>query len=231
MFSEKCKFKNKKGLTLSAIYEEQDKSAPVVILCHGFGSSKDSESTTSLSRKLLNAGLSVYRFDFSGAGEAEGTIKDRTPLQGLDDLKVAVKNLGKENFAICGSSYGGWVSIAYAKENPILALGLKCPVSSWAPEDQPTGQSNEILEDIPGVKEVENYDLYSGAKDISAAVLIVHGSVDDVVPLAQSQKLLKSLSSKEKKLEIIPGAGHVMRGNYLEEANDKLSKFFIDQLL
>lgn len=231
MFSEKRKFKNSKGLTLSAIYEGQDKNAPVVILCHGFGSSKDSESTTSLSQKLLNAGLSVYRFDFSGAGEAEGTIKDRTPLQGLDDLKAAVKNLGKENFALCGSSYGGWVSIAYAKENPILALGLKCPVSSWAPEDQPIEESNEILEDIPGVKEVENYDLYSGAKDISAAVLIVHGSADDVVPLPQSQKLLKSLGSKNKHLNILPSAGHVMRGNYLEEANNQLAKFFVDHLL
>ena len=107
MFIEKRKFKNSKGLTLSAIYEGEDKNAPVVVMCHGYLSSKDSEKTTNLSQKLVTEGISAYRFDFLGCGESEGSPKDLTPEEGADDLKSAIKDLGKSDLALYGSSFGG----------------------------------------------------------------------------------------------------------------------------
>ena len=70
MFKQKLTFKNSCNLNLSAIYEGEDKNAPVIILCHGFHSSKDKPSTSrALAQKLVERGLSVLRFDFTGHGQ------------------------------------------------------------------------------------------------------------------------------------------------------------------
>src|SRR3989344_8275702 len=102
MFYQKRKFKNSKGLTLAAIYEGTNRDAPVVFICHGYLSSKDSESQEDLSKKLLQKGFSVYRFDFTACGDSEGSIYQHTPNQGLDDLNTAVKDLGVKDFALYG---------------------------------------------------------------------------------------------------------------------------------
>lgn len=230
MFSEKRRFKNNKGLTISAIYEGEVKSAPVVVLCHGYGSGKDSDSTKSLAQKLVNSGLCVYRFDFTGCGESQGKLNQLTPKQGQDDLRSAVENLDRKDFALYGSSFGGYTSLIYASQNPVLALGLKAPVSDYPAVMRAKGNEKENRA-LDFTEEAYKYDVYKLAKNITAPTLIVHGDSDTDVPFAQSQKLLKSLGSEYKELKVIPGAGHIMRGNYLEEANDKLSKFFVDHLL
>lgn len=230
MFIEKRNFKNSKGLTLAAIYEGEDKNSPVIVLCHGFGSGKNGVSNTDLSAKLIKIGLSVFNIDFTGCGESEGKAEDRTPLQGIDDLQAAVRNLNKDHFALYGSSYGGWVAIDFATKKPVLALGLKCPVSSWSKTYLEMRKSNDEVDDIPGLNEVENYDLYKIAKNIKCPTLIVHGSADEVVPLSQSQKLLGSLGG-EKKLSIIHNGVHTMRGPTMEDAHTRLAEFFRNKLL
>lgn len=198
MFSQSRKFKNSKGLTIAATYEGESKNAPTVVMCHGFGSGKAGVSNADLSAKLTKEGLSVFNFDFTGCGESEGAEKDRTPLQGVNDLESAVRNLDRKDFALYGNSYGGWVSIVFASKNPVLALGLKCPVSSWSKKDlYRTKDSVYIDEDILGLDQVEAYDLYKMAKNIKAPTLIVHGSADEIVPLSQSQKLLESLGGRK----------------------------------
>ncbi len=230
MFKEKRKFKNSKGLIISAIYEGQNKNAPVVVLCHGYGSSKDKDSTKGLAQKLVDAGLCVYRFDFTGCGESRGKLSELTPDQGQDDLKSAVKDLGKKNFGLYGSSFGGYTALIFASQNPVLALGLKAPVSDYPAVMNAKGNEKENKA-LDFTEEAYKYDVYKLARNITSPTLIVHGDSDTDVPLAQSQNLLKSLASKDKELKILPGAGHIMRDNYLEEANNQLARFFSEKLL
>lgn len=231
MFYQKRKFKNSKGLTLSAIYEGEEKDAPVVVLCHGFGSSKDNPSTKLLAQKLVKQGLSVYRFDFTGCGESEGKIEnDLTPQQGLDDLTVASRDLNKDKFALYGASYGGYISLIYSTENPILALGLKAPVSDYPAVLHIKGNDKE--EKAKGFREqAEKINIYKNAKNITAPVLIVHGGADNVVPLAQSEKLLENLGG-EKRLAVLHNASHyITSGPDLEDATNLLTDFFASKLL
>ena len=133
MFREKRSFKNSRGLNLSAIFEGEGREAPVVIMCHGFHSSKDNPITTrALTQKLVERELSVFRFDFTGHGESQGDINEITPLAGLDDLKSAIKTLNERKIAPYGSSFGGYVALLYASNHPVLALVLKAPVSNWS---------------------------------------------------------------------------------------------------
>lgn len=229
MFIEKRKFKNSKGLTLSAIYDGEDRNTPVVVMCHGFGSSKDSESTSNLAQKLVTSGLCVYRFDFTGCGESEGKLEDCTPNQGLDDLSSAVRDLGKEKFALYGSSYGGFISLVYASQNPILALGLKAPVSDYVKVLSLKGNENENRS-RDFASQIADINIYKQAKNITCPVLIVHGSADNDVPISQSEKLIESLGGG-KRLAVIHGATHIMRGPDMEDAHNQLTEFFASKLL
>ncbi len=226
MFIEKRKFKNSKSFTLSAIYEGEDRNAPVVIICHGYTSSKDRPLTQgALAHKLIERGISAFRFDFTGHGESEGSISKITPLDAYDDLVCAVKNLGKEKFALYGSSFGGFTAILYATQNPVLALALKAPVSDYAVTARIVSPAREHF--IQNTKEI---DLYKKAKNIKCPTLIVHGDKDDVVPITQSQKLIAALKC-EKKLEVIVGADHDIDGKELERANAHIADFFKQNLL
>ena len=226
MFREKRSFKNSRGLNLSAIFEGEEKDAPIVVMCHGFHSSKDNPITSrALAQKLVESGLSVLRFDFTGHGESQGNIDEITPLYGLDDLKSAIKTLGKKKIAIYGSSFGGYIALLYATDHPILALALKSPVSDWSQVQISNDRGKRFRQ------ETENINIYQKAKNIKAPTLIIHGDQDDVVPLAQSQRLYKYLGSAIKKLEIIKGANHDIRGEDLEKANTQITDFFQETLL
>eukprot|EP00249_Psilotum_nudum_P011409 c23154_g1_i4 orf=71-502(+) len=47
-------------------------SREIVILCHGFRSSKEFFGLINVSAALCGLGLSTFRFDFSGNGESQG---------------------------------------------------------------------------------------------------------------------------------------------------------------
>jgi pimeloyl-ACP methyl ester carboxylesterase len=233
MFQQKEKFKNSIGATLTGVFEGENRDAPLVIMCHGYGSSKDKLSTKGLAQKLVERRLSVFRFDFTGCGESEGALEDSTPLRGLGDLKSAVKFLGREKFALYGSSFGGYVALLYAAKHPVLTLGLKAPVSDYMEVE--TKRSDQNYGFTPKkkagfLKEVKDIDIYSVAGKIKVPTFIVHGDADPVVPVGQSKKLLKYLGG-EKELSILLDAGHVMNDEDLEKANALIADFFQEKLL
>ncbi|OGD84615.1 hypothetical protein A2165_02210 [Candidatus Curtissbacteria bacterium RBG_13_40_7] len=226
MFKQKLKFKNSKGMNLSAIYEGENRDAPLVVTCHGFESSKEGVGSKNLAQKLVEKGISVFRFDFTGRGQSEGNTDDLTPLQGLDDLKSAVKSLKHKQFGLYGSSFGGNVALLYASQNPVLALALKAPVSDylWV-IDKEISQRRKFW-----AKELKNLDIYKNAGNIKAPTLIVHGDADKVVPIEQSRKLLELLGGK-KTLEVLSSVGHIINDEDLEKTNSLIADFVNKNLL
>lgn len=219
------KVKNSQGLTLTAILKGEKKDAPVVVMCHGYSSSKNSVSTEGLSNELVKRGLTTFRFDFTGCGESEGDLASLIPSQGLDDLKAAVKTLNRKEFALYGSSFGGHVSLWYASEKPVLALALKAPVSDYAfVVSEEIGERRKRF-----IENTKNINMFERAKNIKAPVLIVHGDADDVVSIEQSKKLIEFLG-EEKHLEILPGVTHDIRGKALEKTIHLSADFFQERL-
>lgn len=226
MFIEKRNFKNSIGLELTAIYEGEDKNAPVVVICHGYQSSKDSPLTQkAFSKKLIERDISVYRFDFMGHGESQGNINDITPLQGLDDLNCAVKNLDKDDFGLYGSSFGGNVALLYACQNPITALVLKAPVSDYQVTARLVSPARERF-----IQNTKGVNLFERAKNIKCPTLIIHGDKDNVVPISQSKKLMATLRCN-KRLNVIKGADHDIAGKDLDKAYTQIADFFKRNLL
>jgi uncharacterized protein len=224
-------FKNSNGLKLCGVLSNpaDDARRPIMILCHGFTTSKDSTTYPILEKLLNEKNIATFRFDFFGHGESEGKFEDITVSEAVDDILRAIeylKSLGYAKIGLFGSSFGGAASIiAASKTKDLSLLALKSPVADYMEREMGKGNKKELEEwkkkgykdyfDSKGNKfklnytffeDFKNNDGYKAGKNISIPTLIVHGDADTSVPIRYSKKLVGILPNG--KLEIITGATH-----------------------
>lgn len=229
---EKIIFSNSKEDRLVGILSDPDKdrTQPVVILCHGFSTSKDGRTYTGLEEILNRKGISTFRFDFFGHGESGGRFEDITTSEAVDDVLNAIdyiQNTGFTRIGLFGSSFGGMASILAASRSDLpLLLALKSPVTDYrnmaltqlsdAEVEEWREKSFIEIETINDEKRRLNYSFYEDAKKthaydaalkIKIPVLIVHGEADETVPVEQSRKAARLMP--DCRLETIPGCDHV----------------------
>ena len=85
---EKIFFEDSKGNKVCGIISNPsgNKTKPIIILCHGFSSSKDSRTYLTLQKSLNQKNISIFRIDFYGHGESDGKFEDVTTSLAVDDL-------------------------------------------------------------------------------------------------------------------------------------------------
>lgn len=239
-------FKNSKEDKLVGILNETSSKDWVLIMAHGFTSSKNTKNFIKLSEMLEEKNISSLRFDFWGHGESDGDFPDITISEAVDDILNAikfVKELGYKNVGLLGSSFGGMSSImASSKTSDLSFLCLKSPVSNYwevveeggkhTPEEMKDWKEKGFREyDSDGsilklkysfVEDFDNNDAYAVAKNINIPTLIVHGNADNDVPYSQSVKLVSLLPNA--KLVTIDGADHRYTGE--GQAEEMLSAFY-----
>jgi len=224
-------FQDSHGHLVSAILAEpQGKPDGVVVLCHGFLSTKQSNTNRRLTDLLVPQGISTFRFDWFGMGESEGSFADITVGRCYDQLEQAlgfIASQGYQRVGLIGSSFGGLISILVAGLHPhLFALGLKCPVPDFpellrlefgeegmhhwkATGEIPnvTGGDKPIALRYDFYEECLKYHAYQAAEKIKSPTLIVHGDQDEIVPLHQIHRLVDALTN-QKQLRILEGANH-----------------------
>ncbi|KAH7863215.1 hypothetical protein Vadar_014867 [Vaccinium darrowii] len=113
---QRVTIQNSHGEKLVGIMHETG-STEIVIVCHGFRSSKDRIPMTNLAIALGKGGISAFRFDFAGNGESEGVFRYGSYHREADDLRTIVQYFCGEKrsiAAIIGHSKGGNVVLLYA---------------------------------------------------------------------------------------------------------------------
>ena len=150
-----------------------------------FGGSMDNKVVTTLARAAYDAGAAAYRFNFRGVGGSAGSHDEgRGETQDLVSLANALtaRHAGLPLW-LCGFSFGGAVSLAATASLTASAMVLVAPgfarMAYWP----------EIAADIPPPTQC----------------LLIHGSADDVVPLAGS---LEWARANETPVAVIPEADH-----------------------
>jgi alpha/beta superfamily hydrolase len=200
---EKVKFLSGDREIVGVLHSSKDRGA-CVITCHGLQSDKDSEKYIEIANRFLED-FSVLRFDFGGCGESEG---DKLDLSGRkQDLKSAiafVKDLGIEGVGLLGSSLGGYLSILIATEEGIRA------VVTW---------STPVLEDAK-----------EAIKQLNCPIMIIHGSMDELVPTSHAEELYKN-AREPKRLKMEEGADHRFTDPCLRKEAIELSLNWFRQYL
>lgn len=237
------------------LYEPEKLSGPVplLIFIHGGGWTGGSRDiykfyTVRYAQKGYAAATVSYRF----SGEAPFPAA-------VEDVKCAVRwlrahakdyQLDPAHFAALGGSAGGHLSLMLgyspqAKEfdrsggNPNVSSAVQAVVDFYGPVDLTTdfAQKAGVVKKFMGGKSyAEAADLYRRASPITyltkqaPPTLILHGTIDDTVPIEQSDLL----AAKLKELQVpcvydrLEGWPHTMD---LAEPVNVRCRYFIDQFL
>ena len=211
---------------------------PAVIWIHG-GGWRGGGKFPSRVDSLAKYGFFGVSIDYRLSGEAQfpAAVEDAKCAVRWLRAHAAEYNIDPERIGVWGGSAGGHLSlmVACADEDAGLegnggwaeySSRVAAVCSYWGPADftdwpeiaTTTARDKAAyqflggtLEEIPGV-----WQLASPASHVSAGdppLLMVHGSLDPVVPLAQSEIMLKAYrqASLEATLITVSGAGHGLK--------------------
>ncbi len=184
-------FVNSRGYTLAGVLNVPSAPAPypVVIFSHGFDSSKNSPRSVPISDELVGRGIATFLFDYTGHGESEGTKRDSTITQQLDDLRHAVTlvelrdDIDKGKIGLHGSSSGCLTCLYLSLEHRIATMVLRAPRTNG-----------------------EFPDLYEHAGELRTPTLFIQGTNDPLLP--QTERFFRAMTAPAS-LQIIEGADHL----------------------
>ena len=220
-----------------------DAPRPAVAFFHGFTGTKVEPHRifVKTARELAAIGFYVLRFDFRGSGDSEGDFSEMTiggevsdAIKSIDVL-TAMPGVDTDRIGILGLSMGGCVAA--------FVSGRDARVKStvmWAPlSDDPPDRKNEILERAKSTPTPEEIALanpnivgkafYEELSEISpsatlqaftGALLVIHGSGDDVVPVSHGKRYYELMRGRDAptELEIIDKGDHTFNTVASEQA-------------
>jgi len=218
--------KSKKIRFICNIY----KNTPFILFLHGFMSDLEGKKPNAFLKFAKKNKLSFLALEYSGHGKSSGKFIDGNITKWSNETSVLIKKFIKKNdFTIVGSSMGAWLALKQFQEfkgqikgflgigsapeflenlmwkkftkkmkseiikNGILHLkhgNYEYPITLQLIKD---GQKNKVLN-----KKIKS----------KINVTMVHGQIDEVVPLSYSRKVLKIFQKAKKKLVIIKDGDH-----------------------
>jgi uncharacterized protein len=195
----------------------------VVVIGHGVTSHWDRPWQTELSTALGDAGLASVLVSFAGNGASEGRFEDATPTKEAADLGSvldALQTWGVRRFAYVGHSMGGAVGVLRASVDlrieALVSLAGMFHVHAFMQRTFGHLEPGEgLMLDKPGC--IWNRTLEADATRLgsltsqAAAVrvpwLLVHGDVDELVPLQDSLDA-RAAAGGRPDLVVLPGVDH-----------------------
>ena len=153
---------------------------------------------------LTAAGLDVLLVDYQGYGGSTGRPSEEGLHRDARAARAALLAGGRVDPArlvYMGESLGGAVALRLAVEAPPLACVLQSTFTSL----------REVArQHYPAPLSALAGDAYPNRERIallSAPVLILHGDVDEIVPVAHAVALFEA-APEPRRLRVVPGAGH-----------------------
>ncbi|RAL51123.1 hypothetical protein DM860_005479 [Cuscuta australis] len=214
-------------------------SPDIVVLCHGYGCTKENEIIVNLASALAKEGISAFRFDFAGVGESEGTFKYCRCQGEAEDLHSVVEYFTAQKLkvaAIVGHSKGGDVALLYASKDQYVHTVVNVSARYDVHRGFDVFFGKDYMQrlktdgfirvvDKDGVEhrvtEEEMMDQLStdmheacAQLDKSCRVLTIHGSKDEINPVEDALEFDKVIPNH--KLHIIEGADHFYKSHQTE---------------
>lgn len=182
-------------------------TAPTLLYFHGNGSNNgDLVEIAAIFHRL---GVSVLLIDYRGYGKSSPVFPNEArayqDAEGAWQYLITDLEIEPQNIFIYGHSLGGAIAIELATRHPDMAgVILEGTFTSM----------REVAEFISWLRifpldllVTQHFDSISKIKSVSSPLLILHGSADDIIPVAMAKKLFAA-ASQPKQLVIIPEANH-----------------------
>ncbi|MDZ7771752.1 MAG: alpha/beta fold hydrolase [Balneolaceae bacterium] len=174
-----------------------------VLFAHCFTCSKNLRAVGRISRAMTEAGLGVFRFDFTGLGESEGDFADTNFSSNVEDLLAAAGYLEKEWQApglLMGHSLGGAAVLQAAERlesvQAVATIGAPCKpehvahlLSDSREEIESSGRAHVVLAGRSFtikkqfLEDLEEQHMNEIIRGLGKALLIFHSPVDKTVDI------------------------------------------------
>lgn len=216
---EEVAFQSRDGTALSGWFvaargKHRDKARATVVFSHGNAGSMGHH--LGFCMWLVAEGYNLFLYDYRGYGKSGGTV-DRRGM--IDDVRAAFEQAAKmpgagSRFISMGHSLGGAKSVVALAEAPVR--GLRGVVT-----DAAFSSYLAMARKIAGETGVRLVSDELAPKDFVAKLapvplLVIHGTADAVVPLAQGNELFAA-AKEPKTLFTVKGGGHgnalILNGN------------------
>lgn len=230
--------KNKQGEIIDYTFHTGSKeSDTIVVLGHGVTGNKDRPFIIALAEDLAKDGLHVLRFSFSGNGASGGCFVESNISKEVEDLGSVLDNIPNYRIGYVGHSMGGAVGVLRAARDPRIKFlvslagmvntkafaerefGSVKPGEGFMWDDTNCPLSQAYMDDMRKINTVVNE-----APKIKVPWLLVHGSEDDVVPIADSREIYAK-ANPPKEFAELPGANHVFMGPAMPQMIEKVKSW------
>lgn len=244
---DQVKIEGAKGQLSAEVYcpaRKEGQKVRMVVLMHGFMSSRQDRIIASVATALKKKGLAYIRFDFNGHGESDGKFQDMTVENEVADARevyeYAISLPFVSDVAFLGHSQGGVVASLLAGElgeKKVSRVVLMAPAAvlhddavkgcMFGVKFNPTEIPDYV--DVFGhhvgrnyVKVAQKLNIYETAARYSGPVCIIHGKADEIVPYSYGERYKEVY--KQAGLHLIEGDDHGFT-HQLEEVQDLAVKF------
>ncbi|MGB2692913.1 MAG: alpha/beta hydrolase [Thermodesulfobacteriota bacterium] len=238
-------FKNQDGIELSAMLDMPDDWNPLsyALFAHCFTCSKNLKALSYISRALVDKGIAVLRFDFTGLGESEGEFSDTNFSSNIGDLVSASEFLKSEYEPpqlLIGHSLGG-AAVLQAAE---LITSVRAVVTIAAPSEplhvarhfessrEEIETSGEAQVSIAGrefkikkqfIDDLQKNSMLGKIRNLKKPLLILHSPLDEVVSIDNASDIFLAAKHPKSFVSLITADHLLTDSNDSQYAGDLIA--------
>jgi hypothetical protein len=202
------------GARVLAWYAPAKPGQPTILYFHGNAGSL--ETRIERIRKYMARGLGVFMMTYRGFGGSSGQPSEAANVA---DARLAYDTLvgvgvDPQDIIVYGESLGSSVAVQVAGAREVAGVVLDAPYTSMvdlAALHHPWIPGRWFMTD--------RYETRRHIKAVTAPLLIIHGEMDDIVPVSMGREVY-ALAPGPKTLKTFPEAGHA--DHYLFGSYDAL---------
>lgn len=196
------------GIAVSCRFYTSGREAPSILFFHGNGEvACDYDDIAQLYNRL---GINLFVADYRGYGASSGTpgfstmLSDSHPIY-LYFLGVLRDSGFVQRVFIMGRSLGSApaLELAHSYQDQLQGLIIESGFASAAGLIRYLG----LPVDTASLDKLEAASL-AMLLSLRLPVLILHGEYDMLIPASEAMKLFEEVQARDKRLLLIPGAGH-----------------------
>lgn len=170
-------------------------------------------------------GSQGYGEAYSNAIHADWGHRDLQDVLAVAERISRDPSVDASRVAVMGASYGGYLTSLIAARSRLFAAAIaENPVIDLTSLSGTTADGGASLAAELGCTPWQSPDLYrelsplSHAQDITLPLLLIHGELDQVCPIGQSEQMYSTLKSLGRDVSLLrlPGEGHgmILNGSY-----------------